>query len=167
MKGLFIPEITAEMFKSGCLESIEALMAAGEIYDIEYQRWIPCSEGLPEKDGWCLVTTYSSRGELMVSIASYYSIPKIFEDFGDSTLDVIAWMPYPEPYNPNQSVNQIDAAQPDSLVRSSARWVSVGHKRARICSHCFRDEPYKFADHDADVYDFCPHCGAKMEVDDE
>ena len=24
MKGLFIPEITAEMFRNGCLESIEA-----------------------------------------------------------------------------------------------------------------------------------------------
>ena len=67
-----------------------------------------------------------------------------------------------------QSVQQMDAAQPDSLVRPSARWMSVGHKRARICSHCFCDEPYKFADHDADIYDFCPHCGADMgEVDDE
>ena len=36
MKGLFIPEITAEMFRNGCLESIEALMAEGEIYDVEY-----------------------------------------------------------------------------------------------------------------------------------
>lgn len=36
MKGLFIPGITAEMFKNGCLESIEALMAEGEIYDVEY-----------------------------------------------------------------------------------------------------------------------------------
>ena len=36
MKGLFIPEITSEMFRNGCLESIEALMAEGEIYDIEY-----------------------------------------------------------------------------------------------------------------------------------
>ena len=45
MKGLFIPEITAEMFRNGCLESIEALMAEGEIYDIEYKperkgKWI-------------------------------------------------------------------------------------------------------------------------------
>lgn len=63
-------------------------------------------------------------------------------------------------------LEDLPAAQPDSLVRSSARWMSVAHKRARICSRCFRDEPYKFADHDADVYDFCPHCGAKMEVDD-
>lgn len=50
MKGLFIPEITAEMFRTGCLESIEALMAEGEIYDIEYEpkrkperkgKWLP------------------------------------------------------------------------------------------------------------------------------
>lgn len=41
MKGLFIPDITAEMFKNGCLEGIEALMAEGEIYDIEYSPWIP------------------------------------------------------------------------------------------------------------------------------
>lgn len=36
MKGLFIPEITTEMFRNGCLESIESLMAEGEIYDIDY-----------------------------------------------------------------------------------------------------------------------------------
>lgn len=37
MKGLFIPDITAEMFRNGCLESIEALMAEGKIYDIDYE----------------------------------------------------------------------------------------------------------------------------------
>ena len=36
MKGLFIPEITVEMFRNGCLEAIEAIMAEGEIYDIDY-----------------------------------------------------------------------------------------------------------------------------------
>ena len=36
MKGLFIPDITAEMFRNGCLEGIETLMAEGEIYDIDY-----------------------------------------------------------------------------------------------------------------------------------
>ena len=51
MKGLFIPEITAEMFRNGCLEGIETLMAEGEIYDIDYEpesHWIPCKERLPE-----------------------------------------------------------------------------------------------------------------------
>lgn len=43
------------------------------------------------------------------------------------------------------------------------RWVSAPHKLARVCSVCNRDEPYKFADIDADVYDYCPSCGAKMD----
>ena len=43
------------------------------------------------------------------------------------------------------------------------RWVSIPHKLARVCSVCNRDEPYKFADIDADVYDYCPNCGAKMD----
>ena len=42
-------------------------------------------------------------------------------------------------------------------------WVSVPHKLVRVCSVCNRDEPYKFADIDADVYDYCPSCGAKMD----
>lgn len=43
------------------------------------------------------------------------------------------------------------------------RWVSVPHKLARVCSVCNRDEPYKFADIDTDVYDYCPNCGARMD----
>lgn len=50
MKGLFIPEITAEMFRNGCLESIEALMAEGEIYDIEYD---PKRKTERKTDEWC------------------------------------------------------------------------------------------------------------------
>ena len=48
------------------------------------------------------------------------------------------------------------------LKEQEARWISVPHKKARICSHCEADEPYKFADDDAEVYEYCPHCGAKM-----
>lgn len=43
------------------------------------------------------------------------------------------------------------------------RWISVPSKRARICSRCLRDEPYKNADDNAEVFEFCPHCGAKMD----
>ena len=46
------------------------------------------------------------------------------------------------------------------------RWVSVQHKLARVCSVCNRDEPCKFADVDADVYNYCPHCGAKMDKEE-
>lgn len=44
------------------------------------------------------------------------------------------------------------------------KWISVPHKKARICSECYSDEPYKFADEDADVFDYCPHCGIKMDA---
>ena len=44
-----------------------------------------------------------------------------------------------------------------------ARWVSVAGKRDRICSRCLHNEPYKNADDNAEVFEFCPHCGAKMD----
>lgn len=43
------------------------------------------------------------------------------------------------------------------------RWVSVAGKRDRICSRCLHNEPYKNTDDDAEVFEFCPHCGAKMD----
>lgn len=46
------------------------------------------------------------------------------------------------------------------------RWVSVAGKRDRICSRCLHNEPYKNADDDAEVFEFCPHCGAKMDEGD-
>ena len=58
-------------------------------------------------------------------------------------------------------LNQFPAA--DVAPVRHGRWVSVPHKLARVCSMCNRDEPYKFADIDADVYEYCPNCGAKMD----
>lgn len=109
MKGLFIPGITAEMFRNGCLESIEALMAEGEIYDIDYTRWIPVSERLPE-DGDTYLVTIEYKGEVIgVDVASYSPvdgyIDKHWETFNDwkedddSCYHVTAWMPLPEGYN--------------------------------------------------------------------
>ena len=51
----------------------------------------------------------------------------------------------------------------DTAPVRRGRWVNVPYKLARVCSVCNRDEPYKFADIDADVYDYCPHCGAKLD----
>lgn len=110
MKGLFIPEITAEMFKSGCLESIEALMAAGEIYDIEYQPWIPCSERLPEEGERVLATHLGGVNPNSQVIEHIYQRGKFTcgwdmdmnvdsPTFGQRYMgEVIAWMPLPEPY---------------------------------------------------------------------
>lgn len=42
MKGLFIPEMTVEKFRNECFESIEALIAEDEIFNIDYDpRHIP------------------------------------------------------------------------------------------------------------------------------
>ena len=60
-------------------------------------------------------------------------------------------------------IRYMDAADVASVVHG--RWVSVPHKLARVCSVCNRDEPDKFADIDADVYDYCPDCGARMDGD--
>ena len=117
MKGLFIPEITAEMFRNGCLESIEALMAEGEIYDIEYSRWIPVSERLPKESGKYLVRPsdgvledYSDFSEVMIMpydadyeafgwwTDKYDPVSLGYLDSVFNEFEVLAWMPLPEPY---------------------------------------------------------------------
>ena len=101
MKGIFIPDITVEMFRDACLESIETLMAEGEVYDIDYepeQQWIPCSERLPDVARRVLL---SGHGKVMVGM---------LHSFGKYTLEptgisyiypkgaIEAWMPLPESY---------------------------------------------------------------------
>ena len=48
MKGLFIPDITAEMFKDASVESVAELMTEGKIYDIDYQE--PCDDAISRKE---------------------------------------------------------------------------------------------------------------------
>ena len=56
------------------------------------------------------------------------------------------------------------AAAPTIDPVRHGKWISVPHKRDRICSVCEHDEPYRFADEDTNVFDYCPHCGAKMDA---
>lgn len=81
MKGLFIPEITAEMFRNGCLESIEALMTEGKIYDIEYSPWIPVSEQLPKEN------------EYIGNVCKYYLIQDEYGDMHVAHLSNVGWIP--------------------------------------------------------------------------
>jgi len=79
------------------------------------QRWIPCSERLPEEDVEVLITYRYKEGEGDTSLADidittygqmYFGGNKVgnhkhwrqpFEYF-ESNYEVVAWMPLPEPY---------------------------------------------------------------------
>lgn len=70
---------------------------------------------------------------------------------------------YENPEICTQEINSIPTADVAPVVHGL--WVSVAGKRDRICSRCLHNEPYKNAD-DAEVFEFCPHCGAKMDGGD-
>lgn len=63
----------------------------------------------------------------------------------------------------SNAIKELPPAQGWTPVRHG-KWISVPNKKARICSTCESDEPYKFADEDANVFDYCPHCGTKMDA---
>ena len=110
-KGVFIPDITVEMFRNASLESIEDLMASGEMEDIllpsaqPEQRWIPCSKRLPEvyKD---VLICWDFKGNREVLIGNMYS-DGTFHGYDDEYLTpegrkyrkAVAWMPLPESYS--------------------------------------------------------------------
>lgn len=96
MKGLFIPDITAEMFRNGCLESIEALMAEGKIYDIDYSPWIPCSERLPEENGVYIISYEDAVTWLEWFNGKWFFYPS--NPAREETGTIIAWMPLPQTY---------------------------------------------------------------------
>lgn len=113
MKGIFIPDITVEMFRNGCLESIEILMTEGEVYDIEYDpkseesdvpdicvgKWIPCSERMPDEHEWLgtkkfgttisdevYVTFETPKGERFCKHLKFQN--KKLSDYDQHTIDV-------------------------------------------------------------------------------
>ena len=134
MKGLFIPDITAEMFRNGCLEGIEALMAEGEIYDIDYTEWIPVSEQLPEQTGEYLVWAkwpcdefathsilhYDADVEGFGEWEEYYhpdTLGYLDSDFKEYAIEITAWRPLPKPYKAESKIKQALAyADQDTLM---------------------------------------------------
>lgn len=67
-------------------------------------KWIPVTDGYPTEDGWYLVTINADyTGNLIVTEADFSKMTNCFYSADEeySKLSVLAWMPYPEPYNPN------------------------------------------------------------------
>ena len=58
-------------------------------------EWIPCSERLPEEDGWYLVTV---QGYETVTDVSLYSADGCAWGDVSTKQKVIAWQPLPKPY---------------------------------------------------------------------
>ena len=116
-KGVFIPDVSVKTIKKVPLEAIEALLAEGEIHDVEIPAWIPCSERLPEDNGDYLVCPsnsvledYSDFGEVMIMpydadceafgwwTERYDPISLGYLESDFNEFEVLAWMPLPEPW---------------------------------------------------------------------
>lgn len=63
-------------------------------------RWIPVSERLPEEKDYCLCC--DKDGYMAIGYISKWSKEWCFED-EEIYIDVIAWMPLPKPYEPQES----------------------------------------------------------------
>lgn len=80
------------------------LIKRNNVIDMIYnEKWIPCSERLPETIGEYLITALSNPHKNRIVSAGYYH--SRFKEFGTYKVDgswekwdVIAWMPLPEPW---------------------------------------------------------------------
>ena len=95
-KEIAIHNLFALKLRSRVTSDREALDMA--IKALEQTVWIPVSERLPEKQDCYLVTTkwkgsHSGNVYIETNMAVYREKPKEWD-----CVDVIAWMPLPEPY---------------------------------------------------------------------
>ena len=104
---------TLASVKSECIfKNLESCMDHNAILDVPAveERWIPCSERLPEENDYkscieCLdgaVWYFTENGTM--GLGYYYKSTKEWSTTDDLKTDgkVIAWMPLPEPYKGEQ-----------------------------------------------------------------
>jgi hypothetical protein len=60
-----------------------------------YSEWIPCSERLPNRDGFYLATVSDYHEAIYLQ---FEKGDESWIDYECTPCDVIAWMPLPEPY---------------------------------------------------------------------
>lgn len=149
------------------------------------QKWIPCSERLPEKHGEMYLVTISDGSVYSFALQwdinrkrwylSFLNNGEIYIDYID---DVIAWMPLPEPYK--EDVEAMPTIHPE---RKKGKWeqVSVSYMSemdeesreviaivSMFCPQCnrYHNEVYIYGNPTYGV-NFCPNCGADMRGDTE
>lgn len=85
-------------------------------YEEPKAEWIPCGERLPISDEEChtfLVT--DSKGNVIIS--EFYLSLMDRKPYWSGMIEVIAWMPLPEPYKPESKTKQALAyADQDTLM---------------------------------------------------
>lgn len=67
-----------------------------DVREVISSLWIPVAERLPEKTGWYFLTCINQFGHKICRVAHYD-----YDDWTDSKgfgVQVLAWMPVPEPY---------------------------------------------------------------------
>ena len=72
------------------------------------QRWIPCSERLPEKDGRYQVTRYDYVANTEFIDILWYEENLWWNRHSTGDYAVIAWMPLPEPYRAERRTDGSD-----------------------------------------------------------
>lgn len=87
-----------ESYDAVSWQILEAIQQAIEA--LKAQRWILCSERLPETDEIMLVTAKPKKGVPNVNRAYYFDG---FWHGSGSMSNVLAWMPLPEPYEEDEA----------------------------------------------------------------
>ena len=137
MKGLFIPGITAKMFRDASVESIAELMADGKIYDIDYQE--PCEDAISRKE----VLEYIDKMPSKLTPDGRRMIRRI-------TLEKFIAVTLPPVTPQSKTGHWID--------------IMVGDMPAQACDQCNTFYPLAYT---GGGHKYCPNCGIKMESEEK
>ena len=74
-----------------------------KVLEILNRRWIPVSERPPEEDGEYFVTVLDSYSGRPFVDSSHYFTGNVNNNGFYKAYEVIAWMPLPEPYKPQEN----------------------------------------------------------------
>lgn len=80
--------------KEKCGEWLDAIELAKIAIALQSQKWIPCSERLPEDNTDVIVCFYSG----IVTEMRYWENGNFQGIYEHTTKSIVAWMPLPEPY---------------------------------------------------------------------